>query len=147
MRKSINLSLAFLFLSLIPPQCLAQCVVRTISVSRVQGTTFDPSGQPIPNVQVSLEQDGRLVASFTTDESGGFSVPANPGDYELHANARGFASGVARINVGSDLIRVVRPTHIWMILYVGSAELDRCPGFATTSRAKFEKSIRKKQRD
>ncbi|MGA3132928.1 MAG: carboxypeptidase-like regulatory domain-containing protein [Terracidiphilus sp.] len=147
MRKFFSLSLGLLFIASIPTNCFAQCVERTISVSRVQGAVFDSFGQPIPNAGVSLEQDGKAIASLTTNESGGFFISANSGNYEFHAKARGFEPYLARINLRTDLIRAAKPTHIWMILKVGSAQVDSCDGFTTTSRRQFEKAIQRQQRN
>ena len=144
--KFFGLSLALLILALVPETCLGQCVYPTIYVSRIQGTLFDFSGQLIPNGEVSLVQDGKVIASVTTDDVGGFSIPASAGKYELRASARGFATGSARIKLGSSLVRVLKPTHIWMFLDVGSAQLDSCDGFVTTSHRQFEKAIQKRQK-
>lgn len=139
MKKLNNLFLALLILAPIPATCLAQCVVRTIPISRVEGTVVDPSGEPIPNVEVNLKQDGKVISSITADEAGRFSLSVSPGNYDLNANARGFVPGFARIDVGHDAVRLFKSTHLWMILVVGMLE-DHCT-FTTTSRRKFEKAI------
>jgi protocatechuate 3,4-dioxygenase beta subunit len=139
MGKLVRLSLALLFLPLAARTCVGQCVYQTISVSRVQGTIVDPSGVPIPNVEVELKRDGERAAVTTTGENGEFSIQAPPGAYDLNAHGKAFAPGFARIDVGTDLARIVRPTHIWMILDVGMT-MENCT-FATTSRRQFEKAI------
>jgi hypothetical protein len=113
------------------------CVFRTVSVSRVQGTIVDPLGEPIANAEVKPNVENDVLASAKTDDYGRFIIPAAPGKYELHANARGFYPGFAPINVGSDLVRAIRPTHLWMILEVGLP--DTCP-LTTTSRREFNKA-------
>ena len=118
------------------------CVYRTVSVSRVQGSIFDSAGRPIPNVEVELKSDGKLIGSAETDEEGKFAIPAAPGKYDLTTNARGFAPGFSPIDVGGDLVRTLRPTHLWMILEVGMGQ--GCP-LTTASRREFEKAIQKYQ--
>jgi hypothetical protein len=139
MGKLARLSLALLFLPLVARTCVGQCVYRTISVSRVQGTIVDPSGVPIPNVDDELKRDGKRTATGTTNESGEFSIQASPGVYDLNAHGSAFARGFARIDIGTDLVRLARPTHIWMILDVGMT-MENCT-LATTSRRQFEKAI------
>jgi hypothetical protein len=117
----------------------AQCVMPTMRVSRVRGAVFDRTGQPIAKVEISLKQEDNVVALATTDEKGKFDVPAPPGTYWLNAKASAFAPGYARLDVGNDLIRALKPANLWMILDVGMLG-DHCP-FATTSRRRFEKAI------
>jgi hypothetical protein len=148
--KRFNVYFLFLpFLSLVLATGSGQCVYRTLSVTRVHGalvgTLVDPDGRPIPNADVELKGDEH-VASAATNADGEFSIQAPPGGYEIHANARGFALGIARVDVGSDLIEMLRPAHLWMILDVGIL-LDHCT-FTTTSRRELEKAIQEhKKRD
>jgi hypothetical protein len=119
----------------------AQCVSRTISVSRVRGAVFDPYGQPVPNVELSLKQEENIVARSTTNDKGQFAISASPGIYWLWAKAAGFVPGYARLEVGNDLIGALKPTHLWMILYVGRSGTDECDSVTTTSHRQFEKTI------
>lgn len=123
----------------------AQCVSRVMRVSRVQGTVFNTSGIPIPNVTVSLELQGKAVATTKTDDVGRFSIPANPGIYDLRADGNGFAPESRRIEIGSDTVRMFRPKHLWIILYVGRLSED-CGLWATTSRKQFEEVVQKPER-
>jgi hypothetical protein len=143
MRKLRAPLLLLPLLGIIPAACLAQCVYETISVSRVQGSIFDSLGQPIPDVEISLKSEGKVVANTTTDEAGRFSVSANPGKYDLYANARNFEPGFARVDVGSDLVGVLRATRLWMILSVGVSEADECSSLTTTSRREFNKAVQR----
>jgi Carboxypeptidase regulatory-like domain len=142
MRRFRHFFIALALMAIFAATGVAQCVSRTVSVSRVQGAVFDQLGRPIPDADVSLKREGQVVASTKTDASGGFTIPISSGAYDLDAKASNFDPGFARIDVGSDLVRAVRPTHIWMILDVGSEELDQC-NFTTTSRIQFEKAVRR----
>jgi hypothetical protein len=140
MRNLNGLILCLAFVALIPDICRSQCVYRAILVSRVQGTILDPYGKPIPNVEVDLKRDGVRIAGATTNDVGEFSIQATPGKYELHAHADRFASGFARIDLGTDLVRMLRPSaHFWMILRVGVVN-DACT-FSTTSRRELRRAI------
>jgi hypothetical protein len=126
------------------PVCRAQCVYPKISVSQIRGAVFDRTGRPIPNADVNLKRDGQLVSSTKTDGAGGFFVGAPAGTYDLTVNARIFAPGFARIEAGMDLVRVLRPTRLWMILDVGLTT-DACT-FVSTSRRQFESAIQENRR-
>ena len=139
MKRFDSFLLILPFLTLIPVTGFTQCVYRTIPVSRVQGTVADPFGEPISNVDIRLKQDGKVIATAITDESGGFSLSASPGKYDLLADAKGFVPGFAQIDVGSDLIRMLKPAHLWMILDIGMV-VDHCT-FTATSRRQFEKVV------
>jgi hypothetical protein len=146
MRRLGAILLVLVLFGLFSGICRAQCVYRTIHVSRVQGAVFDPYGEPIPDAEVSLNRDGKVVARTTTDEEGRFSIPAAPGTYDLHASDRNFAPDSSRVEVGGDLIRELRSTYLWVILRVGVL-VDGC-SMTTTSRRRFEKMIQKhKQRN
>ena len=120
---------------------VAQCISRTLSVSRVQGAVFDQMGRPIPDVDVSLKRESRVVEGVETDGSGRFSIRSSPGAYDLYVNARNFVSGDTRIEVGNDLIGVLRPTKLWVILQVGMLS-ENCGPFVTTSRRQFENATK-----
>ena len=135
MRRRRGFFMGLMFLGLFSTISLAQvdCFYSRISVSRVQGTVFDQLGEPIPNVEIKLRNDGKEIANTETNEAGQFAIPAAPGRYDLQANARGFAPGFTPIDVGHDLARALKPAHLWMILVVGSSlDMDTCP-LATTS--------------
>lgn len=138
------------FLVLLPLLAIAsigrtQCVYGSIFVSRIHGGIYDRVGVPIPNVKVVLKADSKLVSSTTTDDAGQFSIPTSQGNYEFNADAEGFAPFSLRIGVGTDLAHLFRRSRTWIILDVGSPDLDRCTGLFTTSRRQFEKAIHKHQ--
>jgi Carboxypeptidase regulatory-like domain len=137
---------AIAFAIQIPSLAHTQCVYRTIDVSRVQGTIADPLGQPIEHADVVLKRAGMVVSSAETDNAGRFSIPAAPGKYELYVTAQNFSFDSAPIDVGSDLVRVLRPTHLWIIIKV-ARQLDDCGLIVTTRRRQFEKTVRPNQHD
>ncbi len=126
------------------PACRAQCVYSKISVSRIQGAVFDRSGRPISDADVNLKKDGQFAADTKTDSAGGFLVGAPSGTYELSVNARNFAPAFARIETGTDLVRVLKPARLWVILDVGLTT-DACT-FISTSRRQFKNAIQENRR-
>jgi hypothetical protein len=103
---------------------------------------FDPYGEPIPDAEISLKQNGKIFSSVKTDRSGRFSIQSSPGAYDLYMNARNFVPGDVRIEVGSDLIGAFRSSNLWVILQVAVLSEDYGP-FVTKSRRHFENAIQK----
>jgi Carboxypeptidase regulatory-like domain len=143
MRRFSELLLMLAFSILSPATLFTQCVDPTISFSHVQGTIVDSSGEPIPDVDLTLTSEGKAIASTATDQAGRFSIPAPPGKYGLRANRSGFITGFVRLNVGADLVQVLRPKHFWMILEVAT-RMDQCTE-TITSRRQFEERFNKKK--
>ena len=114
------------------------CFYKALSVSRVQGQVFDPSGLPIPATVLSLKQGGKEMTRATTDDQGRFSIRNANGKYELHTEARGFAPAFAPINVGNDFEHAFHPGKLWLILSVGATE--PCPS-VTTSHKQFLQTL------
>ena len=55
----------------------------------VHGTVTYADGTPIPDVQVSIENDEWRTGAVT-DENGEYDIRAPPGSYEIHANLNGY---------------------------------------------------------
>jgi len=55
----------------------------------ISGVVTDEKGQPIPNVAVRLEQDGKEIAQVMTDSSGSYQLGIYPaqGEYDLSATS------------------------------------------------------------
>jgi hypothetical protein len=62
----------------------------------VSGTVFDPVGDPVPGVTVTLVRGGDRVADTVTDAQGRFAfAPVDEGRYTIDARFSGFAPGTA----------------------------------------------------
>jgi hypothetical protein len=86
----------FLFpvaLVLLPLRASAQ-----VSGATLTGTVTDASGAVVPNVQVSIKNEGTgEVRSVTVDSAGLYSAPnLLPGNYDVSASAQGFSTTVQR---------------------------------------------------
>ncbi|HTW62482.1 MAG TPA: carboxypeptidase-like regulatory domain-containing protein [Terracidiphilus sp.] len=143
-RHPIGLLMFFALVAEFAWICRAQCVYPRTSVLHAQGAVFDKSGVPISGADVTLKKGDKVVSGAKTGRMGGFLIATSPGTYDLDVSARNFAPGFARIDVGSDLVRVLKPTHLWMILDVG-ATTDACT-FISTSRRQLEKAIQENKR-
>ena len=73
-------------------------LVRSLSAQvaggALTGSVTDPSGNAVPNAQVTIAEKSRnAVREVATDQNGLYNVPnLNPGTYELRVSAPGFAT-------------------------------------------------------
>src|ERR1051326_454987 len=59
--------------------------------SEVTGTVSDPSGAAVPGAAVEVIQTSTgLTTSLTTDSAGLYYTRANPGEYQIRVQAKGF---------------------------------------------------------
>ena len=114
-QKCSALFVAAVFPLLVPPLAMAQ-----ISTASLVGTISDPTGAPVPEATVAVEN----VASGTkrqtqTDATGSYSVPLlQPGVYNLSIAKTGFA-GLRRENVQ---LMVNQTAKIDITLQLGTVE-------------------------
>jgi hypothetical protein len=67
------------------------CVYKPPTVQRVCGVLVDPSGTPIPGVNVTVLKDGTAVENTNSNDAGEFDFGAlRAGKYELDATMSGF---------------------------------------------------------
>jgi len=60
-------------------------------IGQVSGLVRDPTGAPLPNVEITLSDSRRVVARTTTSDSGEYRLPAPAaGPYRLTARASNF---------------------------------------------------------
>jgi hypothetical protein len=85
--NQIVLVLAFLLV------CMAPAVAQTYTEGSIAGTVFDPSGAVVPNVPVTIHNDGtNAEVHLATDGSGYYKAAQLPAaTYTLTVNATGFA--------------------------------------------------------
>jgi len=60
------------------------CVMKPISVPQACGTVLDITGEPISEIDISLEKSKQTIAVARTDSRGSFRFESiDPGQYEL----------------------------------------------------------------
>ena len=59
------------------------CAAASPSTASVSGTVKLQNGDPVADVVVTLETGGTVLASSTTAPDGSFSVPTDPGTYDI----------------------------------------------------------------
>src|SRR5487761_215746 len=88
----------------VPAEVSAQVVGATLS-----GTVTDTSGAVLPRAQISIMNVATGVVTTTATDSSGLYIAPNllPGNYQLTASAKGFASAVRSgitLTVGQELV-------------------------------------------
>ena len=74
----------------------SQVLTAQVTGGTILGTVSDPTGAAIPGVQLSIENvKTNVTATATTNHDGFYTVPnLIPGDYNIIANASGFAKAI-----------------------------------------------------
>jgi hypothetical protein len=134
-------------LSLQSPLAHAQGIVdcvdpASLSVSRVQGQVFDPSGTVVSGVSVTLVDVRSADQRTTTDNQGRFHVDALPDQYIFNASLPPFRRASAKLAVLGREDVGPRPGYFYVILGTGGSF---CP-WVTASRREFQKIIHANQR-
>jgi len=142
LRCFLSISVATFGVDGIAPSAFAQvdCFAKTLTVSGIKGRVFDPSGKPVPKVEVSLKRDSDMAILAITDSNGdfSFSLPVSSGDFSVEASASGFSPAFARVKLQHGILSVLHRNRMLMILGVGG--MEPCPS-ATTNKAEFLKAI------
>ena len=83
----------------------------------VDGKVVDPLGAVVPNADVSLVRNGKIISSGKTDAEGNFAFATlAPGQYLLRVQAPGFEQpGGQPVNVSAD-----RVANVQVMLHVGT---------------------------
>ena len=88
----------------ISPNVNGQVVGGTIA-----GTLTDPTGAPMPDVKVEIENVATQIATAVTTNSDGFYTAPNllPGNYKITASRTGFATVVSQLTLTVGAQRIV----------------------------------------
>jgi Carboxypeptidase regulatory-like domain len=112
--------------------------VPELSLSRLQGTVFGPSGVPVPQIVIQALQDGAVMATTHTDDKGKFAFAAAPGKYVLHIQFLGSKSLDLNVRIAHH-VEFFRSARIRMVLGLSGT---RC-SFATTSNKQFKNEMKR----
>src|SRR5690348_4849607 len=91
-----KLGLALLLLIAFSSVATAQTTQRKTILT---GKVFDPNRAAVPNADVWISSNGTAPTSTVTDANGEFSLLLNPGEYQVRANAEGFAELTETVNL------------------------------------------------
>jgi hypothetical protein len=116
--------------------CIEQ---KTISVAKIRGQVFDPTGVPIPGAKIKVVADDKSESISNSDENGRFEINSPSGHYKLSVAFRGFETTNAELGVRPDLLSIFHSSALKVILVVGSLD---CP-WVTTSNKEFKEYVKK----
>jgi hypothetical protein len=117
----------------------ANCpAVPDMSLSRLQGTVYGPSGVAVPQITIQALQDGVVMATTHTDDKGKFAFTAAPGKYVLHIQFLESKSLELNVKVAHH-VEFFRSARIRMVLGLSGT---RC-SFASTSAKQFKNEMKR----
>ncbi len=136
---AIGLAISILLFPLVSrSQAIVDCVYPGhVLVSRAQGKVVDPTGVAIPGAAVAFADDHGVTLQTKTDNRGMFRLAARPGMYSFKASFPMFEPAHADLEVGRNLVRLVRPSDLHVILGLGGSDC----AWVTTSQRKFKQII------
>jgi hypothetical protein len=105
-----------------------------ITLKRMQGIIYGPSGEPVPGITVRISRAGKQIAQTQTDEGGRFKFNTGKGEYDVRAE-------FARIKTFDVKARVVggvfHPSRLFIVMALSGT---RC-SFATSSSKQLKQEI------
>ena len=112
--------------------------VPELSLSRLQGTVYGPSGVALPQMVIQVLQDGTVMATTHTDNKGRFAFVAAPGKYVLRVQFLESKSLELNVKVAHH-VEFFRSARIRMVLGLSGT---RC-SFASTSAKQFKNEMKR----
>ena len=114
-------------------------VLPDMSLARMQGTVYGPSGVAVPQVLVRVTQDGRQVAQGQTDDHGKFQLKVEPGNYVVHVQFLQTKSIDLYVRVGHNLGGFFHSARLRIILGLSGAKCS----YATTKSKQFKAELKR----
>jgi len=112
-----------------------------LKLSRIHGMAYGPSGLPVPEILVWVEQDGKSIAKTQTDKRGKFELKAAPGKMIVHVQLLGSRLMDLNVQVGHGAGGPFRSARLLMVLGLSGT---RC-SFVTMSKKEFKEAIKRYQ--
>src|ERR1700740_2317775 len=115
-----------------------------IRLSHVQGIVVNSWGKPVPNLEVTLSQDEKVLFRTHTEQTGTFQFDHAEGNY-LFRVARSEYGPAARQNaVRDELATMAERKNLYIILGPGACT-DECSSVLTSKR-EFDQALHKMNR-
>jgi carboxypeptidase family protein len=109
---------------------------------RLHGFYMDPTGNPIANVELSLQRDGAMLYKTKTDAAGWFAFEHVSGRYTLHIDKTSNYSQLSReVIVGLETATILRKNTLYLVAGPGACTDDCSSVF--TSKYDYENAIRR----
>jgi len=117
---------------------------KPLHLARVGGYVTNTAGKPVVNAEVTLDQDGTVVARTHTDQAGAFHFDHVLGHYWLRVARTENAPAAREVAVGDLVESYLERKKLYVIVGPGACQ-DACSS-VFTSKHEFEKAIKNKNR-
>lgn len=115
---------------------------QTIHVLRAHGFIADTYGKPVPQAQVTLSRNDRVIAETATNAAGEFRIDHVDGQYTLRVKAAGNSPATRQIVLGEAAMLLLHQNTLYVILGPGACA-EECSSVFTSKR-EFDRAISKK---
>jgi hypothetical protein len=144
-RNDISKFLTLVALVCVPAAAHAQVAPdKPLHLAHVEGYVTNTAGKPVPNAEVTLDQDGTVAARTHTDQRGAFHFDHVLGHYWLRVARTENAPAAREIAVGDLIESYVERKKLYVVVGPGACA-DACSS-VYTSKHEFEKAIKDKNR-
>lgn len=110
---------------------------QTPGVQLFTGKVLDPNGAAVPGAVITAQRQGRPESSTTSDGTGHFSIPLEPGNYTLKITKEGFADAEKYLDARSPdreldkIVLQVEASSATVTITDGAGYLTEAIGSAT----------------
>jgi Carboxypeptidase regulatory-like domain len=115
-----------------------------IRLASVEGLVVNTWGKPVPNLEVSLSQDAKVVSKTRTDKAGAFEFDHVSGDYLFQVARSEYAPAARQIVARLELVTLAERKKLYVILGPGAC-MDACSSVLTSKR-EFDQALQKLNR-
>jgi hypothetical protein len=113
-------------------------------LTHVEGYIVNPEGNPVADVEVALERDGKVAFRTQTDKSGAFRFGHASGSYVFRVKRTQYAPAMREIVVTDEIVTNLERKKLYVILGPGQCE-DACSSVLTSKR-EFDRAIRQRRK-
>jgi hypothetical protein len=115
-----------------------------IHLTHVEGIVANTSGARVPNAEVTLSRDGKVMQTTHTDQSGAFHFEHASGRFTLQVGRTQNAPAVREILASDELLTHIERKKLYVIVGPGACA-DACSSFFT-SKDQFERALKRTNR-
>lgn len=113
-------------------------------LSHVDGFVVSPVGQRMPDIEVTLSRDGKVLLQTQTDKTGEFRFEHAKGQYTFHVARTQYAPALREIVVTDEIVTALERKKLYVILGPGACQ-DEC-SLILTNKHDFDREIHKRNR-
>jgi len=131
-----------LFLLLSGPASAQLDIPGPVHLTHVEGQVVNSAGQPVANLEVTLNRDNKVAFRTSTSQSGEFRFEHVSGRFTFRVARSEYAPAVREIVVTDEIATRVERKRLYVILGPGAC-MDECFQ-VLTNKHDFDREIREK---